>query len=193
MRAFFLCCCILAAETAWAGKAEDFGMVMEVQGRVLIQRNGTEIPVDLGQAVFVGDRFALPDATRVTVVAFQDCREWLLAGPVEATTRWTRIEAFGPSQPKRGRRLPVCYSQQELEVEDPGVVGGLILRGAPEDPVAGLRREFESGRASNSTLVTLIMHDLANDQPDRARPYLAELERRVPGSPFVESLAKLFP
>lgn len=193
MKAVCLSLCILVAPTAALCQTEDFGMVMDVEGPVLVQRQGKTIPADLGQTVYVGDRFEVPDDARVTVVAFEDCREWLLAGQMEATARWTRMEAFGSTQPERGRRLPVCFSQQDLDIKDSGVVGGLVLRGVSEDPVASLRREFDTGQASSSTLVTLIMYDLVEGQPDRARPYLAELERRTPGSPFVARLSKLFP
>ena len=192
MRALLVFFCLVSGLTT-ANAQEDFGMVMDVAGRVVVHRGAENFPADLGRTVLVGDRFELSDTSRLTIVSFQDCREWLLTGPSEATTRWTRIEGSGLQQPEPGRRLPVCYSQQELEVEDPGVLGGLVLRGIPEDPVAGLRREFDSGQAPNSTLVTLIMHDLANDDPDRAKPYMQELQRRAPNSAFVKRLSGLFP
>jgi len=58
--------------------------------------------------------------------------------------------------------------------------------------VAGLRREFDEGTATNSTLMTLIMHDIRNGATDRARPCFEALRKRAPDSPFVRRMSVHF-
>jgi hypothetical protein len=90
------------------------------------------------------------------------------------------------------RQLPVCYSLDEFVTSDSDVIGGFVLRGIPKDPLASLREEFEQGKASNSTLVTLIIHDLKNGSIEKARLYYDTLQQRVPESKIVKVLSEKF-
>ncbi len=172
---------------------EDFGMIMETEGPVEVRRDGVSAPADLGQTLFIGDRIRLGQDARAVVVSFTRCDELILQGPVQAAADWGGLTASDPEQPAEGRRLPVCYSQEELNVAASGVIGGLVLRGAPKDPVLGLREEFKQGQAGNTSLMTLIMHDIANGNPERAAPYFEALKQRAPESAFIGGMAKYFP
>lgn len=56
--------------------------------------------------------------------------------------------------------------------------------------VESLRKEFEDGKASNSTLITLILHDLEKGDKERAKTYLTELEKKMsPESEILKSLS----
>lgn len=184
----------VAALTLGAAQAaEDFGMIMDTEGDVEVRHEGQSAPADFGQTIYIGDNIRLGANARVLVVSYTRCDELILQGPVEAEADWTGLTADQPEQPQKGRRLPVCYSQEELNVASSGVIGGLVLRGAPSDPVLGLREEFKQGQASNVSLMTLIMHDVANGNPERAAPYYQTLKDRMPESAFITSMAKYFP
>jgi hypothetical protein len=173
--------------------AEDFGMVMDVQGRVTVEHQGQRTAVSLGQTLFVGDRLSLEPKASLGVVSYNSCDELVLSGPAQAQVEGAGVSVAGGPAAKVARRLPVCYSQEELSATESGVIGGLVLRGAPKDPVFELRQEFAAGKASTSSLMTLIMHDVSSGQADQARPYFQALRQRAPDSQFVGEMRSYFP
>lgn len=175
-----------------AGAAEDYGMVMEIQGKATVTQASKSAPVTLGQTLFQGDRLALEPKSSLVVVAFESCDELLLEGPLQAEVSGGGIRSGAGNPAKPQRRLPVCYSQEELNSAGSGVIGGLVLRGAPRDPVAELRQDYLAGKASNASLMTLIMHDLANGRADQAAPYYQTLQQRAPDSRFVQEMRRHF-
>ncbi len=182
---------MLLTTTAFAA-LNDYGMVLDLEGELVIVRQGEEIAGDLGDTLFVDDQLIVAAKARVTVVTYLDCQEFHLSGPAEVRITWEGFQTASQSQSNliSGRNLPVCYSQEDLRFSDSQMVGGLVLRGAANDPVAALRQEFAHGEASISTLMTLIMHDLANGELERASHYLEALHSRVPGTPFVARMER---
>jgi hypothetical protein len=173
--------------------AEDFGMVMDLQGKVSVEQQGKPGRISLGQTLFVGDRLTLEPQATLGVVSYSSCDELVLTGPAQAQVEAAGLRASDGSAVKVARRLPVCYSQEELNASDSGVIGGLVLRGAPKDPVFELRQEFAAGKASTSSLMTLIMHDVTNGNAAQARPYYQALQQQAPDSRFVQDMRPHFP
>jgi len=176
---------------AWA--AEDFGMVMDMQGKARVEQQGKSGALNLGQTLFVGDRLSLDAQAKLVVVAFTSCDELQLTGPAQALVEPMGLTATQGAAAKIVRRLPVCYSQEELNASDSGVIGGLVLRGVPKDPVFELRQEFASGKASLPSLMTLIMHDVSNGNAAQAKPYYEALKQQAPDSRFVQEMSRYFP
>jgi len=172
--------------------ADDYGMVMDLEGEMRILRDQQELAGDLGESVSVGDRLVLAKNSRATIISYLDCREIIMSGPLEVEVTWDKLKTRHTGRLSAGRKMPVCYSHEELNSTDSGVIGGLVLRGAATDPAAALRAEFDKGQASNSTLMTLVMHDLANGDTERARPYFNELRKFSPNSAFVAKVAAHF-
>ena len=171
--------------------ADDFGIVMDVNGKINVQRGEQKLPVEIGLNIIYGDTIKLDKTNNIVIVAYDDCMEWDLTGPHSIIIKSDGIALkTGEASPKR--QLPVCYSLEEFEGEKEDVMGGFVLRGSPKDPLASLREEFKHGKASNSTLITLIVHDLRNWKIEQARPYYEELHRRMPDSVFVNNFTKKF-
>lgn len=172
--------------------ADDYGMVMDLEGDLEIQRGSERVPGDLGEPINVGDRLLLANNARATVVSYLDCKELILNGPGEVEVTWDALKVDQQDMVSEGRVLPVCYSREELNASDSGIIGGLVLRGVASDPVHELRQEFDKGGASVGTLMTLVMHDLATGELDRARVYFDALKQQKPNSAFVERMSSRF-
>lgn len=174
-----------------AGRSDDFGIVMDMSGNVQLIRGENTAPAEIGMNLIRGDAVDMPEGSSVVIVSYSDCNEWQITGP--DTVRITDEGLVSKSDKKvPQRQLPVCYSLTEFDSETPDVAGGIILRGIPKDPLAHLREEFKKGEASNSTLITLIMHDLKNSRVEKARPYFEALKARLPDSKIVNALSGKF-
>jgi len=172
--------------------AEEVGVVMDVSGKVDIHRQGKNISVDFGMNIQDGDVFTAESGSSVTVVTYVDCREWIVNGPQRASISGATLVAITGQGIESQRQLPVCYSPSDSKSGKSDLIGGLVLRGAPKDPVKELREEFVTGKASNATLMTLIMNDLKTGKKDTAKVYYEELHKRAPRSQFVMKLAEEF-
>ncbi len=176
-----------------AGAAEDFGMVMDLQGKATVQQQGKSQPMTLGQTLFVGDQVTLEANSTLVVVAYSTCDELGVTGPAQVKVEPMGLSGGKGMAAKQLRRLPVCYSPEELNASDSGVIGGLVLRGAPKDPVFDLRQDFAAGRATTPSLMTLIMHDVSNGNAAQAAPYFQALKQQAPNSRFVQDMSRYFP
>lgn len=172
--------------------AAEFGVVMDVAGKASVQRLGKMFPADFGMNLQEGDELIAGKGGSITFVTYSDCREWRIEGAGQTRLTASGASVVKGSAPKSGRQLPVCYSPEEKQGNNSGVIGGFVLRGVPQDPVKELRDEFKASKASNTALMTLIMNDLRNGRKDLAREYYGELRRRAPESAFVQNLADEF-
>lgn len=170
----------------------EFGVVMDVAGKTSVQRSGKSFPADFGMNLQEDDALIAETGATMTLVTYADCREWRIEGPGQAKLTSGGVVSMKGSQAKALRQLPVCYSPGEAHGGKSGVIGGFVLRGVPKDPVKELRDEFKTGKATNTTLMTLIMNDLKNGRKDIAKEYYEELRRRAPDSAFVRNLAGEF-
>jgi hypothetical protein len=185
----FIAGIILRAVHCYAETA-DFGIVMDFSGKVTIKRGANIIPADLGVTIVTGDVIILYEKARTVIVSYGECLEWRLAGPKRILVKGGTILADGKPLPY-SRRLPVCYSTEEIKKAGSEPVGGFVLRG-PKDPLAELRAEFNSGKASNSTVMILLMHELNRGELEKARPYYEFLKNHLPESEFITNLAPGF-
>jgi hypothetical protein len=184
---FFILCFSLRSYAA-----QDFGIMMDVSGKVAIHRDGNPINADFGMNIFSGDIIELNKGSDAVIVSYADCQEWTLKGPDKVMIKTDEGPESGSGMVAPSRQLPVCYGPEEFKEDGSDVIGGLVLRGQPKDPLAALREEFKGGTASNSTLMTLIMHDLKNGKIERARPYFDTLKVRAPESEFINNIARRF-
>lgn len=172
--------------------ADEYGMIMDLEGKINILRGNKTLKGDLGDLVEVGDRLILEKKSRATIISYLDCSEIIMTGALEVEVTWEKLKTKNKKQLTKGRKMPVCYSHDELNTSDSGVIGGLVLRGVDSDPTRGLRIEFDKGLASNSILITLIMHDLANGEPEKALPYFKALRNYSPNSAFIAKVTPYF-
>ncbi len=176
--------------TADLKAAEDFGIIMDTAGTVTIQRDTHKMSADLAMEIDFGDIITIAPESSLTVVGYDNCDEYVLKGKDTFVVGERSGIQSARSRQKIAptRKLPVCYSADEVSEGD--TIGGFIVRG--NDELSALRKEFAEGKASNATLLTLIMHDIINGKVEQARPYYDELKKRKPGDPFVKKLAKIF-
>ena len=178
---------LIFSSSVWA---EDFGMAMSIEGKVMLQRNSESIPLEFGESIYEGDILQLAEKTEMILISYIDCQEWELQGPLEVTVTW-ELTKKGKGSMKPIKELPVCYSHEEISNDDSGTIGGLVLRGTPKDPVQQLRQEFIDGKASNTTLITLILHDLKEGNKKGSKIYLNALKQRSPNSAFIKKMEEL--
>ena len=171
--------------------ADEFGVIMDVTGKVAIQREKSYVKADLGVEVKPGDIIKIEKGANIVLVSYLECNEWSVNGPDTVTIKNDGLDTQR-TKVIPTRQLPVCYGPEEFKTGDDDVMGGFVLRGAPKDPLASLRQEFASGKASSSTLMTLIMHDLKRGNADKARSYYEELKKRSPDSSFVKKITPRF-
>jgi hypothetical protein len=168
---------------------EEFGIIMDVSGEITINRGENKIAAELGSTISPNDILTLTKGSTVALVSYDSCQEWILNGPDKITIKADKINSErGNISPER--QLPICYSMEEIEDSKSDTIGGFVLRGAPKDPLASLRTEFKNGKASNTTLITIIMYDLHNGKVEQTEQYFKVLKSREPGSEFVRSLSK---
>jgi hypothetical protein len=184
-----MACLVLGAVNCYA-ETEDFGIVMDLSGKVTIKHGVSTKPADLGINIVTGDIIILDKKAKAVIVSYGDCQEWNLSGANRFIVKGGTILVNGKPLPY-SRRLPVCYSMEEVKKPGSEPVGGFVLRG-PNDPLAELRKEFNSGKASNSTVMILLMHELNRGEVEKARPYYEFLKERLPDSEFIKDIATLF-
>jgi len=158
----------------------------------VIVHDGNRIHADLGQNIFSGDSITLDNNALLVFVSYESCEEWQFNGPERINIHHDQGPVSKKHKFKPSRILPVCYSPEEFREEPSSIIGGFVLRGRPADPVAELRQEFLKGDASNTILMTLIMHDLSHGNVKRATPYYNELKKRIPHSSFVKGINPRF-
>lgn len=185
----FIACLVLGTVNCYAETA-DFGIVMDLSGKVTIKRGANTIPADLGVNIVKGDMIILNKKAKAVIVSYNECQEWNLSEAKRFLVKGETILVNGKPLPY-SRRLPVCYSMEEIKRAGSEPVGGFVLRG-PNDPLAELREEFNSGKASNSTVMILLMHELNRGEVEKARPYYEFLKNRLPDSEFITNIAPLF-
>ena len=150
--------------------SEECAIVTDLSGTVTVLRNGKNMPLDIGHALFVGDEILLAQGATLIAVTYEDCAEWRWAGgetiSVESEGFQSKGHEFDPS-----RELPMCYHPDSYEKTDSNVIGGFVLRGSPSDPLAPLRKEFAEGNASNSSLIALVLHEIEKGNMEQAKKY----------------------
>jgi hypothetical protein len=178
--------------SAYLFAAQDFGIMMDVSGEVSVKRDGQNMPADLGLNIFSGDTIVLGKNAGAVIVSYEDCQEWVIKGPDNVRIKINEGLISDSHKLAPSRQLPVCYGHEEFKEGVPDVTGGLVLRGQPKDLLASLREEYRNGNASNSTLMTLIMHDLKNGKKEQAKQYFNVLKKRAPESGFIKEISKMF-
>jgi hypothetical protein len=185
--------------TACPSRGEDYGMITDITGEVKILANDKKVPDDLlFYNLSVGDELVIAKDSNLTVISYKDCWEWLIEGPAEIKISMVRIDVVKGAEDtiKALRKLPICFNPNEIEGLESEHGGGLYFRGSTRntaiDPTESLRKEFATGEASNSTLITLIISDIRDNNIEEGRKYFEELKKRRPNSPFIKGITKYF-
>ncbi len=180
----------LVAPTVYA--ADDFGIITDLSGKTELKRGNKNLPVSIGLNLSVGDSLLTARNSRITLVSYDQCLEWTINGPGNLELKYGGI-VYNGKKFRHERRLPVCYSMTAVNNTSGKQMGGIVLRGAgPKDPVAELRDEFADGTATNSTVLTLLMHDLNNGNAEKARPYYEYLKKRLPDAEIIIRFSGVF-
>jgi hypothetical protein len=174
------------------GAVESVGMIADNEGGVRFVYGGAGTPVELGAALTPGDRLTLDADGRIVIVMLADCEEFSIRGKDEILIEKTRVRSRRSGYLKPDRRLPVCYNSEDFDAPDSGVIGGFVMRGDLANSLADMRAEASKASADTTTLITLILHDIRNNQASQARPYYDELKKRRPDSAWVRKLEKQF-
>jgi hypothetical protein len=195
--------------------AQDFGMITDISGKATAIRNGKQTALDVGNPILAKDILQIPKSGTATLVAYSNCLEWLVSGSGEIMVENDKITAVKGASVKAGKKLTVCYKPGNIKGAGSHSMGAVSLfskesnKPFPEpagsqgleqasittgsDPVIdSLKQEFRDGKASNSTVISLIMHELNADRVGLAKPYYVELKKRAPESSVVKDMAPSF-
>ncbi len=167
-------------------------MITDSNGKVeLKSSNSSAISNLLGTNISVNNELLLGKNARITLVTHENCAEILVTGAAHIKFSIDQINVLQGGKDTLAvlRELPACYIP--IKMQSTNAIGGLTLRGN-FDPVWKLRKEFQNGVANNSTLITLISHDLDQNKAERARPYFILLKSKMPESPFIKSIENRF-
>ena len=206
---------LMVLALAGAGYAQDFGIITDVSGKLAVQRNGKTKFLEMGASVAPQDILRVSRGGAATIVAYATCQEWLASGTGEITVENDKMAAGKGASLKIGKKLPVCYKPADIKGAGSHSMGGISLfakeskkpaqeAAAPEeftstsvatetDPaIEPLKEEYQGGKASNSTVITLMMYELGANKVAAAKPYYEDLKKRVPQSAVVKDLAPRF-
>jgi hypothetical protein len=170
---------------AEADNNKDFGIVMDVSKNVSIERSRITISAEFGLNVVLKDVITLDSNEYIIIVSYTDCKEWVLKGPDCLEVRGDGVLISETRDICPSRQLPLCYRPEKFSVGTADLIGGTVWRG---DSLALLQEEFKTGKALNSTLVTLIMHSLEEEDMKQAKKYFEVLKVRFPDSEFIKKV-----
>lgn len=206
---------LMVLALAGTGYAQDFGIVTDVSGKIALQRAGKKTIIDMGASLAAKDILHISKGGAATIVAFASCQEWLVSGAGEITVEGEKVVPGKGALLKMGKKLPGCYKPGEIKGAGSHSMGGISLFGkeskgsAPEgagpqelamtpEPSAAdleiksLKEEYLSGKASNSTVIALMMYELNANRIALAKPYYDDLKTRAPQSALVKEFAPRF-
>jgi hypothetical protein len=158
----------------------------------MIQRADEKLSADLGVNLLRDDRICLEKDSKLVIVSYEDCTEWAAAGEDTLTFKAGNAPVSEKQKILASRKLPVCYKPEAFQGEIPQKIGGIPLMGVEADPADSLRDELKGGNASNSTLMTLMMHDLKEGDIESAKTCFDILKTRLPASEFLKQISARF-
>ena len=188
----YMAALLMAVTVTTTNAADDFGIVTDLSGNTEIKRAIKSLPATVGFNLTIGDSLVLGKNAKITIVSYDQCLEWNIKGPGTTELKYGST-LFNGKKLRHDRRLPVCYSMSAATTNVSDHMGGIVLRGGgPKDPVADLREEFSAGSAVNSTIFTLLMHELNSGNIEKSRPYYEEMKKRMPDAEIITKLAPVF-
>jgi hypothetical protein len=181
---------VVASLLPTAGMAgEGFGIILEIRGAPAIQRGGSTIAARFGDELVPGDSMETGSDDQLIFVAYATCDEWTLPAMSEARIIDAKTISSGKGGLTRSARLPVCYTPEAFSVGGPNVIGGTLLYSPPPKSAKGkdtgmgkLQHAADTGQASNSELMSLIVLSLRQGRTQQARAYSSQLLARNPGA-----------
>jgi len=176
--------------------AGEFGLILDVKGKPVIKRGNSIIHAEFGQEVAIGDSLRTKLQDLIVIVAYKTCEEWTLSGSqlVKILDESNISCASGSISP--ARKLPVCYQPELFDPKCPTVMGGIQLRGVGRNqPENGpgmdkLKQTADSGKASNSELMSLIIFSLSQGDEHQAKKYFSQLSAQNPGAAIPKALTE---
>lgn len=195
--------------------AQDFGMLTDISGKATALRNGKQTALDVGNPVLAKDLLQISKSGTATIVAYSNCLEWLVTGSGEILVENDKVSALKGASVKTGKKLTVCYKPGNIKGAGSHSMGAVSLfskesnKPFPEQPgsqgletaslstgsdpvIDSLKQEFRDGKASNSTVISLIMYEMNANRAGLAKPYYVELKKRAPDSTVVKEMAPSF-
>lgn len=173
-----------------ASAAPAAGIITNLSGVAWIDRNGDRLKAAAGQSLLPDDALILEANSHVRLLAYSGCDEWAASGPDTI-----RLDSAGVPVSEKRRdltltgTLDICFDPASFTTVSYGRLGGVTVR---SDMVSKQRIKADDGHASAAELLTIVLFDLKNDQPDKARPYFDMLRQQLPKGPLMDSLADHF-
>lgn len=207
---------LLALALTGTGHAQDFGIITDASGKIANERAGKTTFVDMGASIAPKDKLHIAKGGAATIVAYATCQEWIAAGAGDFTVEEGKIIAVKGASLKMGKKLPGCYKPGEIKGTGSHSMGGISLmakeskgpfpemagsreemastsgNGEADPAIQPLKDEYQGGKASNSTVIALLMYELNANRLAAAKPYYDDLKKRAPLSALVKEIAPRF-
>ena len=180
---------------SWAvpGLAQDaFGVVMTSSGEITLERKNKKQPLEIGMELEDNDILILKPEAETTVISY-DCMEWRFK---EVSTVLISLDDPRAGdhflKPEKVLDAYLCPFIKPFIKGDSPKIGGLNLRSF--DLVKNTRTQCQASLCGETTLIVLILHDLAIDGRgiDSARPYYRALKKNYPNSRWGRQMASVF-
>jgi len=182
-------------------KEQGFGMLMDAEEDLIIKFEGRSMTIEIGEVIPFDAKIYISMGGFAIVTVFESCEEWELNGRGEyITTDEGLVKEAGP-EPILSRQLPTCFDPEEFQPVG-STIGGVVSRSISRNfktikpikpnPLEPLWREAATGRASNTTLMTLVMNGVKKHKISRVRPYFEILKQRIPNSAFIKQMKPYF-
>lgn len=131
---FFLCTGFVLAMNA--ANAAQLAMVADVQGKVVAQRAGVTLPVDILMALAGGEDISLEAGSRMTVVYLGSGDEFEATGPGKLTLGETQLLARPGSGAKIARRAsPLAGATGQFAAAGGVIQGAVRMRSLGNPPI----------------------------------------------------------
>ena len=195
---FIIMLSILLNMSPLCAKEQGFGMLMDAEEDLIIKFEGRSMTIEVGEVIPFDAKIYISMGGFAIVTVFESCEEWELNGRGEyMTTDEGLVKEAGPD-PILSRQLPTCFDPEEFE-QVGSTIGGVVsrsigrnLKRIKSNRLEPLWREAATGRASNTTLMTLVMNGVKKHKISRVRPYFEILKQRIPNSAFIKRMKPYF-
>lgn len=166
------------------------GIITNLSGTAWMERGDRRTSAMIGQVLLTGDALVLDTDSRANLLTFSNCDEWALSGPDHIRVDATGIPTSeNRRSPTLAGTLDICFDPGSFKTVSHGRLGGVTVR---SDSVSKERMKADDGKASAAELLTIVLFDLKNDQPEKARVYYDMLKKKMASGPLVNLLADHF-
>lgn len=187
---FFAIILIFGSWVAESHAGSSAGLITELTGAAWIHRNDQKLEAVVGQSLMPKDTLELAKGSRMNLLTFPACDEWVLPGPDKI-----RIETDSPPISKAHPNVrpvgtfDICFDPGSFMTASHGRLGGIAVR---SDLVRKQRLKADNHTATAAELLTVVLFDLKAGRTEKAEPYYDMLMEKVPSGSIPETLSDYF-